>query len=50
VREEGFFMSFSKCPCPCEVVTMSKELMNKTDIDRVITRMAHEIMRKIKDG
>ena len=27
---------------------MSKELMNKTDIDRALTRMAHEIIEKNK--
>ena len=28
--------------------TMSKELMNKKDIDRAVTRMAHEILEKNK--
>jgi pyrimidine operon attenuation protein / uracil phosphoribosyltransferase len=29
---------------------MSKELLDKTDIDRVITRMAHEIIERNKGG
>jgi len=43
-----FFYAFFRNALPCEVFTMSKELMNKTDIDRALTRMAHEIIEKNK--